>query len=132
MKAARVSAGDLEANRSIVDMLNKSNILTREESTAGVATASVTDDAVEGIKLEDLMTVLTRHNEDPAKHTAAELAAAYNIVDQAALANALQHVRPYRIVADERGKAHGIAVGDPEPEPDEFSPQSGKFKGVGD
>ena len=102
-----------EANRGIVDMLNKSNILTQNAPTTD---ASRNDQIIgaeaeeaHGLKVEELMAALVLHARAPERWTPSKLAQKYGLVDEAALASALTHVKPYRVV-EEDDKVIAVAV----------------------
>lgn len=106
---------EIEANRGIVDMLNKSTILTREAPTTSSMSASergVADEtAHEGLPMKELMSMLVMHAQDPDKFTASALAKKFAVTDEVSLASALAHCKPYRVVEDpDSGRAYGVAL----------------------
>lgn len=109
---------EMQANRGIVEMLNKSSIITRSTSTAGAGGSiegveSVADasEAAPGISVSDLMAALVLHAQNPEKWTADALARKYQVADEASFASALQHVQPYKVVEDpNEGRFVGIPV----------------------
>lgn len=111
---------EMDANRGIAEMLNKSSILTRAEPTTGSSSASSrtggveskSDDAAQtgGLPVSDLMAALTLHAQQPDRWTPAALARKYDIADrEASLASALSHLRPYTVV-EEDGRFVGVEV----------------------
>ena len=108
---------EMEANRNIVEMLNQSSILTRVQpaessggNSVGTETAVVqAEEAAAGLKVAELMAALELHAAAPDKWPASILAQRYGLDDVDAVANALEHVRPYRVVEAEN-KFIGIAI----------------------
>lgn len=114
---------EIDANRAVVEMLNKSHIVTRDAPTAGAtATAAAAssaaaaqdedgDDALDGTSVEDLVKMFVLHAQNPDKWTTSSLAKKYGIVDEVSLANALAHCQPYRIITDDESTAaFGVPV----------------------
>ena len=101
---------EMEANRGIVDLLNKSTILTRAEPTTASSSSSQMD-GIEGtdssapaggMAVGDLMAALALHAKSPDRWPAAALAQKYGIADrEASLASALAHVRPYTVTEED-------------------------------
>jgi len=112
---------ELEANKNVTSWLAQTSFATREQPTGGAATSGslvvdVADPEVPtGVPLDDVLDALRLHGEDAAQWTAPTLAQRYGISDVDTLANALAHVRTYRVLEDEEGRARGVAVGDEAP-----------------
>ena len=106
-------AAELEANRGIIEMLNKTSFSTTEQPAASASTDALAADeeaASTGVPLETLLEALVKHGEDAKRWDAPSLAQKYGISDVSALSDALVHVKPYRIVEDEDGRPRGVAV----------------------
>lgn len=114
---APLPTAEMEANRQIMETLAKTQVLTRTTPTGGSSTspeaiaAANSDGDQTGVSIDDLMAALMLHGENPQEWTAPSLAQKYGIADANALADALAHVRVYRIVADEDGRPRGIGMG---------------------
>ena len=91
----------------MVQWLNQASILTRN---APAATAS-SNDGVDppGVPLDTILQALKLHAQQPAQWPAPALAERFDIVDEAALANALKHVHLFRVVDDSRGRPTAAA-----------------------
>jgi len=103
---------EVEANRAIAELYNKTTIATHEAPSATRATrsADVAEQAAPGVKLDDMLAALALHAEQPQKWTAAVLAERFKVADVAALASALEHVRPYRVEDDEGGRPCAVVI----------------------
>ena len=119
---------EIERNRALTDMLNKSKILTTNQATGGIRPAvpqpstvpqpsATGEELPSGISAESLVQLLALHARQPEKWDAGSLAKKYGVANEAALAHTLKYVRTYRVEEDDSGKMRAIALeaGDPAP-----------------
>ena len=119
---------EIERNRALTDMLNKSKILTTNQATGGIRPAvpqpstvpqpsATGEELPSGISAESLVQLLALHARQPEKWDAGSLAKKYGVANETALAHALKYVRTYRVEEDDSGKMRAIALeaGDPAP-----------------
>ena len=98
---------EIESNRAMVKWLNQASITTRNAPAATAASNDGIDPP--GVPLDSIIQALKLHAQQPAKWPASALAERFDIVDGAALANALQYVQLFRVVEDSKGRPSAVA-----------------------
>lgn len=114
-QAARQAApaiSELERNRAITDMLNRSTITTQAQETKGAAPTTVDAKvaASTGLESDDLVELVVLHARQPERWDAEALANKFSVSNKAALQSALKYVAPFRVEADESGRNRAIRI----------------------
>ena len=127
--AAAPLAPEIDRNRALTDMLNKSTILTQNQPTGGappaatkaVAAKSGDEAPPEALSSDDLQRMLILHAQQPKQWDARSLARKFGIPSkEQEVALSLKYVIPYRIEEDQWGRLRGVEHDvDSEPVPSE-------------